>query len=267
VNKLPAKLPTTESSLIGVILDLRGTLGGSIEEASALARLFIKKGVLVQVVGNANDLALKKINNPLAADARLVILVDEGTGHAAEIIAAALQERHRAVVMGKQTCGLGAVYHVVRDKTYGDIRLPKALLLTPDGKALFNRGVLPDIPAKYAEATVREWASFRHEVLAFLKGVKAADLEWPGKKKEKQKDESEALLEELTKDNSDSSAEKQKDKDGTEDKDDLDPKLQASVEEQILENYPLVRKFDRPFVRALNLLVSMNVFFSDTKNR
>ena len=280
VKMIPASLPKTNGHTIGAILDLRGTEGGGIKEATLLGKFFLKKGTLVQVVNNKNSKKSIKVQSKKASNTRLVILVDEGTGKAGEIIAATLQEQHRAVVMGKTTCGLGAIYHNVNSKLYGKIRLPESLLLTAKGEPLFNNGITPDIPAEYAASGVREWGKFRHEVLAMLNDVKPDDLEWPGKE-EKKEDDSSALIDELTKDETEDgkSDSKNDEKDKKEDKSEQ-PKTEKkeddkkkkkdeveqkdSIEEQILENYALVRQFDRPFVRALNLLVSMNIFFSET---
>lgn len=264
VKSLPSVLPETKTKLIGVILDLRGTIGGGIDEAKKMAELFINKGTLVQVVKNTNVTSSIEVSNVNATTkARLVVIVDEGTGIAAEIVAAALQEKHRAVVMGKSTCGLGATYTTVDSELYGKIRLPSALLMTPEGKPLFNKGILPDIPAKYGNSGVKEWGKFRHEILALLNDVKPEDLEWPGNKLDDTKDENGELIDELSKDGS-SEDEEKSDDDSDKDNDKEDSNQEDSVEEQILTNYPLVRKLDRPFVRALNLLVSMNIFFSET---
>ena len=266
-TKLEKALPENTDPLIGTILDLRGTIGGSPEEASTIAGFFTKDGIIARAITHGKDEVNYKIASHKVMKSRLVIIVDEGTGIAGEVLAAALQEKHRAVVMGKTTCGLGALYHTITNDIYGTVRLPKSLLVTPKGKTLFNKGLLPDIPAEYGKVGTREWGRFRHEILALLKDVKPDELEWPGKKKDEENDENSKIIDELTKTEGSEDEEDNGEVDEDEEDDTNGPSSkehEASVEEKVLISYPLVRKFDRPFVRALNLLVSMNIFFSET---
>ena len=248
------------SKLIGVILDFRGAAGGTLEEARRICGRFVKGGTIASLTtASGSKQKVDVVRSSQMIDARMIVLVDAGTGCAGEVAAGALQELRRAVVMGERTSGLGASYNTVTVAGGAKLRLPNFQVSTPSGKPLFRKGLNPDIPAEIGKVQTRRWKAFRHEVLALLKGVKPADLPDPDKKVVEKKEKEDKEDKEEDKD------EKEDEHDDDDDSADKkgDEPVEKSLEEEVLANYPLLRQFDRPFVRALNLLVSMNIFFRE----
>ena len=254
VNELLTKDLGDTSKLIGVIMDFRGAAGGGLEEARRLCGRFMKGGSIATLTSaNGSKQKVDVVRSSEVIEARMIILVDAGTGCAGEITAGALQELRRAVIMGDNTSGLGAAYAVTTVGSGAELRLPTYQVSTASGKPLFRKGLKPDIPAELGKVQPRRWKAFRHEVLALLKGVKPADLPDPTKKKKAKKEEKKE-------------PEVKKEEKKEKDKPKEEP-VEKSLEEEALHDYSLVRQFDRPFVRALNLLVSMNIFFREYGSR
>lgn len=127
----------------GIILDLRNDPGGLLANALELSSLFLDEGVVVLTSDrNGNQTAAHAENNSMNKQP-LVILVDEGTASAAEIIAAALRDHGRAVIVGQKTFGKGLVQSISRLADGGGINLTVARYLSPAGHEIQN-GILPD---------------------------------------------------------------------------------------------------------------------------
>lgn len=164
-------LVTTETASSGVILDLRGNGGGLVSEAVGLAGVFISGGS--GVTYSTSEGALRSVELPEgggAVNAALVVLVDEGTASAAEMIAGILQDRGRAVVVGTRTFGKGTVQEPillhdgrVREETVGTYALPS-------GRTIDGVGITPDVLVS-SEASEREVLSVAAQVLAGLAPV------------------------------------------------------------------------------------------------
>jgi carboxyl-terminal processing protease len=130
----------------GVVIDLRGIADGAPEEGIAAARHFVKTGVLTSLVGRGTE------RTPISAAAGdgaitlpVVLLVSNGTANAAELFAAALQGNHRAELVGEPTTGLAAVQKLVKLPENHGLWLTYARYLTPDGAAIHERGLRPDV--------------------------------------------------------------------------------------------------------------------------
>ncbi len=137
----------------GLILDLRNNPGGDLEESLKIASLFVKKGVLVWVVkrGKASPIKPKGeeyVNMPL------VILVNEGTASASEILSAAIQENKRGVLIGKTTFGKGIIQTEYRLTGGALLRLTTAAYRTPKKRDINGRGIVPNIVVQNAQPTV-----------------------------------------------------------------------------------------------------------------
>ncbi|MEO0324143.1 MAG: S41 family peptidase [Myxococcota bacterium] len=131
----------------GVLLDLRGNPGGLLREASAMVDVFLREGVIVSTRGRGGQLLRE-----LRAHARgtrpawpLVVLVDGYSASASEIVAGALQDHQRAVLVGSQTFGKGSVQHVIELPDGSAMKLTVARYTTPSGRSIQARGIVPDV--------------------------------------------------------------------------------------------------------------------------
>lgn len=126
------------------VLDLRGNPGGYLTQAVDTASLFLKSGVVVQIE-TAEGTTTKNASGTVATALPLVVLVDQNTAAAAEVLAASLQDNQRATVVGQTTLGKGSV-QVVRELSFGGaLRYTAALYLTPLGHGINDVGVAPSV--------------------------------------------------------------------------------------------------------------------------
>jgi len=139
----------TDGSLKGVTLDLRGNPGGLLSQSVNVADLFLKKGRIISTRGRHSDSVHDYTAGgvDLAHDLPLIILVDGNSASAAEIVASALGDLGRAVVIGSASYGKGTVQTVVRLPNDGEMTLTWSRLISPSGYALHGLGVMPAICA------------------------------------------------------------------------------------------------------------------------
>jgi carboxyl-terminal processing protease len=133
--------------LKGLVLDLRNNPGGVLEAAVAVADAFLDSGVIVSAKGRTAESKFEMSATPGddLNGAPLVVLVNGGSASAAEIVAGALKDHHRATLMGRTTFGKGSVQTVMplgRDRA---IKLTTSLYYTPSGVSINHRGIAPDI--------------------------------------------------------------------------------------------------------------------------
>jgi carboxyl-terminal processing protease len=133
--------------LAGIVLDLRGDPGGLLDQAVSLADLFIAKGPIIATVGRhpASHQYFAASGHSIAPNIPLVVLVNGGSASASEIVAAALQDVGRAVVIGSSSYGKGTVQTVMRLPNDGELTLTWARLVTPSGYFLQSHGVVPTL--------------------------------------------------------------------------------------------------------------------------
>lgn len=133
--------------LAGVVLDLRGDPGGPLDQAVSLADLFIPNGTIVSTIGrhSAAQQYFAAHGDAVAPNLPIVVLINGGSASAAEIVAATLQDRGRAVVVGSSSFGKGTVQSVMRLPNDGDLIITWARLVTPDGYLLQSHGVVPTV--------------------------------------------------------------------------------------------------------------------------
>jgi carboxyl-terminal processing protease len=131
----------------GYILDLRSNPGGLLDQAIGLSDLFLERGEIVSQRGRTRDSIDRYFAKPGDATrgAPIVVLVDAGSASAAEIVAGALQDQHRAVVMGQRTFGKGSVQTLVPLTQNTALRLTTARYFTPSGRSVQEGGIKPDI--------------------------------------------------------------------------------------------------------------------------
>jgi len=133
--------------ITGVILDVRGNPGGLLEQAVSLAELFVQSGPIIATVGRhpASHQYFAASGHAIAPRVPIVVLVNGGSASASEILAVALQDLGRAVVVGSASYGKGTVQTVMRLPNDGELTLTWARLVAPSGYLLQDHGVVPTI--------------------------------------------------------------------------------------------------------------------------
>ena len=142
---LRAALASSGQEITGVILDLRGNPGGLLVEAVDVAGAFLNGGLVVEFHRSGQS---PEVFNALGnGDSRtpLVVIVDRGTASAAEVVAAALQDRNRAIIVGEKTFGKATVQNSESLSNGAEIELTVGYYITPSGKKLEGQGIEPDI--------------------------------------------------------------------------------------------------------------------------
>ena len=138
-----------EEQVDGVILDLRGNSGGSLYEAYSLAKLFIGKGSIVQVMeSNGSIQPLGHTRGIQNYEGPVMILVDKLSASASEILAGAFQDYKRGLIVGSNTFGKGTVQRL-ENLSYGQIKFTEQKFYRVSGKSTQNLGVIPDINLPY----------------------------------------------------------------------------------------------------------------------
>jgi carboxyl-terminal processing protease len=133
--------------LAGIVLDLRSNPGGVLEEAVSVADLFLRQGPVVSVVGRhpASRQYFVASGRSTVPDVPMIVLINGGSASASEIVAAALQDAGRAVVIGGSSYGKGSVQTVLRLPNNGELILTWARMMAPSGYPLNRHGVIPTI--------------------------------------------------------------------------------------------------------------------------
>jgi carboxyl-terminal processing protease len=132
----------------GLILDLRNDPGGLLDEAVEVSDLFLDSGVIVTIKGR-NEEEKTAFNAHLEGTMPnwpMVVLVNQGSASASEIVAGALQDYGRAVIMGSKTFGKGSVQTIIPLDDGSGIKLTTARYYTPKGRSIHEKGIQPDIP-------------------------------------------------------------------------------------------------------------------------
>jgi carboxyl-terminal processing protease len=133
--------------LAGIVLDLRGDPGGLLDQAVSLADLFVHDGPIASTTGRhpASHQSFAASGRAVASQVPIVVLINGGSASASEIVAAALQDRGRAVVIGSSSFGKGTVQTVMHLPNDGELILTWARLVTPSGYLLQSHGVVPTV--------------------------------------------------------------------------------------------------------------------------
>ncbi len=143
------------SSLSGLILDLRGNPGGLLDSAIDVASAFIKEGnVVTEDFGNDTQRNFAVNGNYDDIGVPLVVLVDERSASASELVSGALQDSHTATIIGETTFGKGTVQNIQNLVNGGGLRLTIARWLTPSGHWIHHVGITPDIIVNWDSETL-----------------------------------------------------------------------------------------------------------------
>lgn len=147
VESLEQLMADRQHQLRGVILDLRNNPGGLLDQAVRVADAFLGEGPIIATRGRhpASNQSFEAGARDLMRGIPMVVLINGGSASAAEIVAAALQDRGRAVVVGSASFGKGTVQTVMRLPNDGELTLTWARLMSPAGYALHEHGVIPTI--------------------------------------------------------------------------------------------------------------------------
>ncbi len=136
-----------QGPLKGLVLDLRNNPGGVLSAAVSVSDAFIKEGIIVYTEGRLDDAKLKFNAKPtdILDGAPLVVLVNGGSASASEIVAGALQDHQRAIIMGQKTFGKGSVQTILPMDNGSALKLTTAKYYTPSGTSIQATGIAPDI--------------------------------------------------------------------------------------------------------------------------
>jgi len=139
--------------LLGVVLDLRNDPGGLLDQAVAVADAFLDKGEIVSTRGRRSEDAQRYNARPgdIAAGLPVAVLINGGSASASEIVAGALQDHHRAILLGTRSFGKGSVQTIIPLPGHGAMRLTTARYYTPSGRSIQAKGIEPDIVVEAAK--------------------------------------------------------------------------------------------------------------------
>jgi len=139
--------------LLGVIVDLRNDPGGLLDQAVAVADAFLEKGEIVSTRGRRSEDAQRYNARPgdIAAGLPIAVLINGGSASASEIVAGALQDHHRAILLGTKSFGKGSVQTIIPLPGHGAMRLTTARYYTPSGRSIQAKGIDPDIVVEAAK--------------------------------------------------------------------------------------------------------------------
>lgn len=147
LEKSLASISADEIELRGLVIDLRGNPGGVLQGAVEMADGFLDEGLIVTTRGRNAAMQMEFRAHPgqWLPGLPLLILVDRGSASASEVLAGALQDHRRAVIVGERTFGKGSVQSVLPLRNGGGIKLTTALYYTPFGRSIQAEGIVPDV--------------------------------------------------------------------------------------------------------------------------
>ena len=169
-NALKSLKQQTNNKLIGIILDLRNNPGGLLDQAVAVSDAFLDGGEIVSTRGRRADDAQRYNAHPgtkAASGLPMAVLINGGSASASEIVAGALQDHHRAILIGTRSFGKGSVQTIIPLAGHGAMRLTTARYYTPSGRSIQAKGIDPDV--------VVEAAKIEHPAAKDDKGESAAN--------------------------------------------------------------------------------------------
>ncbi len=152
-----------------LILDLRGNPGGLLDQAVGVSDLFLGEGVVVTQRDRAGkEIVYRSTDGDLAEDLPLVVLIDERSASASEVVAGALKDRGRAVLIGQTSYGKGSVQHIHNLKDGSQLHITAALWFTPNETPIQGQGLTPDIMVTVSEDTPADQDPFVDAALNYF---------------------------------------------------------------------------------------------------
>ena len=154
-------------NLKGFILDLRNNPGGLLSEAISVSDAFLEGGEIVSTRGREDSQTQHAYARPgdIAASMPLIVLINSGSASASEIVAGALKDHKRAILMGTRSFGKGSVQSIIPMQGHGAIRLTTARYYTPSGVSIQAKGISPDIEVELARIEKLDGGRYREEDL------------------------------------------------------------------------------------------------------
>ncbi|MBW1846819.1 MAG: S41 family peptidase [Deltaproteobacteria bacterium] len=154
------KIESDKTALKGLVLDLRNNGGGLLNQAIKVSDLFINDGIILSIKGRneQNTKTFKAHSNKAKRDYPIVMLINGGSASASEIVAGALQDHKRALILGTTSFGKGSVQTVEPLRDGSALKLTTARYYTPSGKSIQAKGIKPDIVVKhgYEGSTIKD---------------------------------------------------------------------------------------------------------------
>jgi carboxyl-terminal processing protease len=149
-NHLKALEEESKGGLKGLILDLRNNPGGLLDQAVKVSDRFIESGLIVSIEGRKEDQKMKMYAHPQGTIPAypMVVLINGGSASASEIVAGAIQDHGRGILLGTQTFGKGSVQTIFSLKDGSGLRLTTARYFTPNGRSIQAKGITPDITVR-----------------------------------------------------------------------------------------------------------------------
>jgi carboxyl-terminal processing protease len=143
-------IETGDKRLKGLVLDLRNDPGGLLDQAVKVSNLFIDKGLIVYTDGRVKDQRMEFRASPAGTHYKfkIAVLINEGSASASEIVAGALQDHDRALVLGTKSFGKASVQTIIPLDNGSGLRLTTAYYYTPKGRHIQKTGILPDVDMK-----------------------------------------------------------------------------------------------------------------------
>lgn len=142
-----------KNKFLGIVIDVRNNPGGLLDQAVAVSDLFLEKGEIVSTRSRHESDTDKFMatEGDIAKGLPIVVIINEGSASASEILAGALQDHHRAIILGEKSFGKGSVQTVIPLRDFGAMRLTTARYYTPSGRSIQAKGIEPDIEVKPAK--------------------------------------------------------------------------------------------------------------------
>lgn len=141
----------TKENVKGIILDMRGNPGGVVDSAVEIGDAILPKGTFVTLKNNKNEIIDEYKLDENYNNIKMVVLVNEGSASASEILAGAISDLHRAKIVGKTTYGKGVVQNVIGLPDGDGLKLTISEYFTPSGKSINKKGVKPDVEVELPE--------------------------------------------------------------------------------------------------------------------
>lgn len=163
-----AELRSSEKfELKGLVLDVRNNPGGLLDQAVKVSDLFLEQGLIVYTEGREEGSRLKFTAHQQGTEPEypMVVLINSGSASASEIVAGALQDHHRAVVVGTKSFGKGSVQSIIPLNDGSAVRLTTARYFTPSGTSIQARGIQPDIDVPPSVISTKDSHPFREKDL------------------------------------------------------------------------------------------------------
>lgn len=244
-----------DKTIQGMIIDLRNNPGGLLNQATRISDLFLKEGVIVYTDGRLDSQKQKFYAHDEGKEPEypIIVLVNGGSASASEIVAGALQDAHRAVILGTQSFGKGSVQTILPMENGGGLRLTTALYYTRSGRSIQAQGVTPDVIIAEKRGTNGEAVSSGEDEEDSAWGIKEKDL--PGAIKNPQ-NSSNGKDKEIEKKKEDANKESNK----KDDENNSEDRIPIGSRKTVTEELSKVLKQDPQLEEALKLLKTWHVF-------